>query len=362
MLVMRLLDCHSQNAAFTASQMVEAIRILEAYVLRRAICREQTRGYWQVFANLAYDIDQANPLDSLKVGLVRLQGTYRAMPAKEFEHALEADDIYNLRVCKFLLDRLENYCSKEPTPLDTLSIEHIMPQTLEQPWVKMLGEKAEAVHAAWLHRLGNLTLTGYNSEYSKHPFEKKKTMAGGFAESAVRLNQYVRDQPVWTETQMAERGQFLAAKAIEIWPALAVSPALLKAAQERDKRQQAADSADAVLKVSPKAAPLFAALKEAMVLLGPVIEIVHGTSVSYHAPDFFLEVLPRRNRLTLILPLEFSELQSPPSFAGDRSEWKFIVNAQHSGGVLLSVTSPEEVQSALPIIQQALYSVRGDGG
>jgi len=33
---------------------------------------------------------------------------------------------------------------------------------------------------------------------------------------------------------------------------------------------------------------------------------------SYHAPDFLLEVLPRRNRLTLILPLEFSEMQSPP--------------------------------------------------
>lgn len=53
---------------------------------------------------------------------------------------------------------------------------------------------------------------------------------------------------------------------------------------------------------------------------------------SYH----FLEVLHRRNRL--ILPLEFSEMESPP-FAGDRSEWKFIVNAQHSDGVMLSVTS-----------------------
>jgi hypothetical protein len=69
-------------------------------------------------------------------------------------------------------------------------------------------------------------------------------------------------------------------------------------------------------------------------------------------------MLFRRNRL--ILPLEFSEMESPP-FAGDRSEWKFIVNAQHSGGVLLSVTSQEEVRAAVPIIRQALQSMREAG-
>ena len=62
----------------------------------------------------------------------------------------------------------------------------------------------------------------------------------------------------------------------------------------------------------------------------------------------------------MILPLEFSELESPP-FAGDRSEWRFIVNAQHSGGVLLAVTSQEELRAAVPIIQQALLSVREEG-
>lgn len=220
MLVMRLLECQSQKPAFTASQMVEAIRTLEAYVLRRAICREQTRGYWQVFANLAYDIDQAGPLDSLKVGLVRLEGTYRAIKDDDFRRALEADDIYNLRVCRYLLDRMENFNHKELTLLDNLSIEHIMPQTMEEPWRKMLGAKAEEIHAAWLHRLGNLTLTAYNSEYSKHAFEKKKTMAGGFNQSPVRLNQFVREQIVWTETQMAERSKLMAAQAMKIWPQL----------------------------------------------------------------------------------------------------------------------------------------------
>ena len=53
-------------------------------------------------------------------------------------------------------------------------------------------------------------------------------------------------------------------------------------------------------------------------------------------------------------------MESPP-FAGGRSEWKFIVNAQQWGGVLLSVTSQEEVRAAVPIIQQALQGVREEG-
>ena len=58
-----------------------------------------------------------------------------------------------------------------------------------------LAEDLESLHETWLNRLGNLTLTGYNSTYSNRPFgEKKATIVGGFEHSAVRLNKYVRNQ------------------------------------------------------------------------------------------------------------------------------------------------------------------------
>jgi len=60
----------------------------------------------------------------------------------------------------------------------------------------MLGETWREVQKTWLNRLGNLTLTGYNSTYSDRPFEEKKTVEGGFADSSVRLNKFVREQPV----------------------------------------------------------------------------------------------------------------------------------------------------------------------
>jgi Protein of unknown function (DUF1524) len=53
----------------------------------------------------------------------------------------------------------------------------------------MLGENWKDVQKTWLNRLGNLTLTGYNSTYSDRPFAEKKTVAGGFSDSSLRLIQ-----------------------------------------------------------------------------------------------------------------------------------------------------------------------------
>ena len=151
-------------------------------MLRRAICGYQTRGYWQTFANLAYRIRDDSTLADLKIELARLRENYRFPSDEEFERELTERDLYGLRVCRHLLDSLENHATKEPTDTSGYSIEHIMPQNerLPVPWRSMLGENWREVHKSWLNRLGNLTLTGYNSEYQDHSFDEKKTIKGGF--------------------------------------------------------------------------------------------------------------------------------------------------------------------------------------
>ena len=136
---------------------------------------------------------------------------------------------YHKRVCFELLDRLENHGSKEPSDTSKYSIEHIMPQNekLSIEWRQMLGDNWPDVQREWLHRLGNLTLTGYNSKYSDRSFQEKKTIPNGFLQSAVRLNQYVREQSVWTAGEMEQRGKQLAARALEIWPTLVVEQELI---------------------------------------------------------------------------------------------------------------------------------------
>lgn len=355
-LIMRLYDCHKRLTSLSESDFVEALDLLESYVFRRAICGNQTRGYWQVFANMAYRIQEENPLESLKIGLATQHDNYRFPTDEEFGQSLRERDLYGLRVCRHLLERLENQGTREPTDTRSYSIEHIMPQNKKVPvaWRKMLGEDWKEIHRMWLHRLGNLTLTGYNAKYKDLPFEKKKTIPDGFAESAVRLNKFVREQEVWTEREMKRRTTKLSRKALQVWPALEVAPALVAAARRQRIQDLAGQRDVADVRMSEKARALFETLRQQVTEIDEgVMEVAESKSVSYHGQEFFLEVLPRKHRLTLLLPLDFNEVDDPEGLAEDATEYKFFVNATYSGGVALRIGEEDDIALAMPIIRES---------
>ena len=355
-LVMRLFECQDVHGTLEPRAFVDAIGLIESYVFRRAICGEQTRGYWQVFANLAYQIEPDRPLESLAVGLARLHDTYRFPDDTQFHQALTERDIYGKRLCFELLDRLENEASKERTDTRTYSIEHIMPQneTLSAEWREMLGSDWAGIKSQWLHRLGNLTLTGYNSKYSDRPFAEKKTISGGFEESSIRLNKYVRQQEQWTPVQMEARGELLARQALGIWPRLEVDAALVQAAELEDMQQRAKRRDVGKVQMTVVARELFEQLRAMIFEMdSDIIELAESRSVSYHGPAFFLEVLPRKNRINLLLALDFNEAEDPNGIAKDSSQRKFFVHAQYEGGVNIPIWTSEDVDRALPIVRQA---------
>ncbi|WP_316213948.1 DUF262 and DUF1524 domain-containing protein [Bradyrhizobium sp. SZCCHNR2032] len=356
LLVMRLFECRDHIGTLTEEELLEALTLIESFVLRRAICGYQTRGYWQIFAALAYSISDKTPLNDFKVGLARQHENYRFPSNEEFERALKEKDLYGLRACRHLLEGLENYGSKEPTDTSSYSIEHIMPQNdrLRIEWRKMLGEGWRETQKTWLHRLGNLTLTGYNSKYSDRPFDEKKTIPGGFADSSVRLNKFVRDQPVWTANEISTRTDALAMRASEAWPALTIAQSLIEAASHLEKRKLAERQDIGKVKMSVEAKALFEELRaQVMTLDSDILELAEPNSISYHGPAFFLEVLPRRYKLTLLLALDFNEIDDPSGLAKDATEKKFFVHARHEGGVAMSIWSSTNIESALPLIRQA---------
>ena len=197
MLVMRLYECF-ELGSLSQADFVKALNLIESYLVRRSVLRWQTRNYWSVFARMAQSIDAERPFTSFQVALARQ--TYRFPSDDEFSVGMSQGDLYSLRVCGHILSQLENAGYSEPSPTHLFSIEHIMPQQIEgsSEWQKMLGDEWETVHTTWLHRLGNLTLTAYNSTYSNRSFADKKSVEGGFEQSAVRLNEYVRQRAQWT--------------------------------------------------------------------------------------------------------------------------------------------------------------------
>ncbi|MDE0273658.1 MAG: DUF262 domain-containing protein [Gammaproteobacteria bacterium] len=356
LLVMRLYDCH-EKGLLSQDEFIRAIGLIESYLLRRAVLGLQTRGYWSVFARIAHDLNPESVFESLQVALARLRGNIRFPSDEEFRRGLQDHDLYGLRVCKHILDRLENAGYREPSPVHNYSIEHIMPQDIAQAteWQDMLGENWSENHEAWLHRLGNLTLTAYNSTYSNRPFEEKKTVEGGFRHSAVRLNEDVRDQAQWTIAEIQVRGNRLATRALNIWPHHEADAESIQTADIRDLRERAAERNTSALEMNDAVRRMLDGILSSVRGLADVIEVVERKSVSCYGPDFFVELMPMRRSVRVILPLQFSEVEIPEGVtAYDASTWKFVVNRVHTDSdLIVEVWDEAKVERVIPIIRQA---------
>ena len=356
LVVMRLYDCH-QKELLGSDEFVRAIRLIESYLLRRAVLGLQTRGYWSLFARIAHEIDEQKALVSLQVAFARLRDNNRFPSDEEFDRALREHNLYELRICKHILSRLENANEREPSPVHEYSIEHIMPQGIEDvpEWQQMLGDDWRDIHAMWLHRLGNLTLTAYNSTYSNRPFQDKSEMKGGFQQSAVRLNEYVRKQKRWSEIELRGRGKLLANRALKIWPYHDVDETYVEEVDIRELRALAAARSSRDLEVNPDVRMLLDTMLEQVRELGEILEVIEHKSVCCYGPGLFAELLPMGYRLRVLLPLDFNEIENPMGISvEDSSTWKFVPNRTHSDcDLLIDITQESQIAAVLPMIRQA---------
>jgi predicted transport protein len=363
-LIMRLLEAREVHGSLSEPDLLEAVRLIESYLLRRAVIGAQSRGYGLEFAKLAYRIDDAQPLASLKAAFARMPAAYAFPDNEEFKRSLLEGDLYHKRVCKHVLDGLENRDSKEQSDTSAYSIEHIMPQNEKMPeaWRVMLGEDWKGVRQTWLHRLGNLTLTGYNSTYSDRPLTEKQTIEHGFRQSSVRLNQDVRDAAVWTEAEMSARGARLAARALSVWPRLDADSKMILEMEREELKARAASRRFEKVAMTGEAKALFDALRDRIKVAFPdVIEMAEAKSVSYHDPDFFLEVIPRKRGLGLLIGVDYNEVDGPDETVRDTATYSFVMHASYQGGVLINLRELDQLEQAMRVISQAHTLISGAG-
>jgi uncharacterized protein with ParB-like and HNH nuclease domain/predicted transport protein len=354
-MMLKLYDCYDRHKTLLRDGFVESAESLESYVFRRSVCDMQTRNLGQIFSSLAYRINEQDPLTSLKVSLHRYGKNRRFPGDTEFKQALETRDVYDMRNCHYLLDRLEND-SKEKIDTAKFTIEHILPQNekLRPEWQKMLGPNWKDIQQTWVHRLGNVTLTGYNSEYSDRSFADKKKIKGGFNDSPLRLNKQVSKAKVWNEKEIETRGKTLAAKAPKIWKSLVVDAAAVKAAELEELKSRSARYSVDKLVMEKKVRELFDELRTNILALGKdVMELCNERSVTYRAVDYFVEMIPRKHRLTLLLNLDFEDCDDPSGRTRDATENEFIMYASEEGGVLFLVNNKNQIADAMHLVRQA---------
>lgn len=358
-LMMRLLHCHEVVGTLSVAELIEASELLESYVFRRSVCELETRSLGRIFASLAFEVKEAEPLQSLKIAIA-LQGSNRRLPDDaEFRHSLETRNVYSMRQCHYLLDRIENN-SKERIDTSEFTIEHILPQNprLSKEWRAMLGDSWKEIQETWVHRLGNVTLTGYNPEYSDRPFDAKMSMEGGFADSPLRLNKFVKGQEKWTETEIEKRGKQLVASALKIWAPMQIDSNAVRQARLKRMQEESSEYNERSLSLENGVRALFDEMRTQILTVGvDIVEIFHPKSVTYRVFDYFVELLPRKQHLTLLFNMDFEGCDDPSQLARDASNKAFITNASVEGGVVLQVWTSDDIPAAMHIVKQAYEQV-----
>ena len=221
----------SESGALTADELIEVFHFTESYLFRRAICDLPTNALNKIFLLLhreiiRFDGDESHYVEKFKYALLSKRERTRFPSDEEFAECMSTRNIYGMNPKNklYLFERLENSETSETKDVwghldrGEYSIEHIMPQHLTAAWIVSLGENYEAIHANWLHRLANLTLTAYNSRYSNSPFAEKRDMPHGFKDSGLRINQWVGQKEQWGLPELEERDQLLKNTVIGIWP------------------------------------------------------------------------------------------------------------------------------------------------
>lgn len=239
----------AKSKGWDAKTVTDVVDIVESYFARRTACGMPTNALNKIFCSLHNDTmrklsergDATGEayVDTLKFVLLSKQGSSAFPNDTEVRAKLETREIYRLpsESRTFIFDRLENGNDKEYIDIaqniknGSTSIEHIMPQSLDDNWKKALGDNWDDIHNKYLHTLANLTLTGWNSEYSNRSFIEKRdgfeAQGGanilGFSASHLRLSETLRNLNQWTEVEILDRQKWMADRFLSIFPQISSS-------------------------------------------------------------------------------------------------------------------------------------------
>ncbi len=339
-------------------EFVEAIRLIEAYVFRRAICTIPTNSLNKTFATFTKALKKDRYLESIKAHFLTLSSSRRFPKDEEFEQYIQSRNLYNFRSNSYWLRRLENFGRKERVAVEEYTIEHIMPQNenLSSAWQTALGPEWKRIHEEWLHTLGNLTLTAYNSEYSDKPFADKRDMNGGFKESPLKVNAGLGTLDQWDEAAIKNRAGRLAKKALEVWPAPELAADVLDTYRPKDIRNTYSIEDHPYLAPGPMRDLFTAFGKGVMALDDRVSEKFWKSYVAYKAEIDLVNVEPKAKQLLIFLEIRLADISDPRGICRDTSDF----GNRGKWGVKFPMSDHDEIPYAIGLVRQSLERQLGN--
>ncbi|PDW60235.1 DUF262 and DUF1524 domain-containing protein [Helicobacter pylori] len=346
-----LLELYSDysDGVLSKQDFIPIIALTESYLCRRAVYRPGSGGLNKVFPSFTKKINKDQYRESIKAHFLSLEKTTGKFPKdSEFRDSFITIDFYKFKKNKYFLERLENFDTKEPVDTQKCTIEHIMPQTLTEEWKRDLGENFQAIHDKYLHTIGNLTLTGYNQEYSNNSFQEKRDMEKGFKQSPLRLNQSLKDLESFGEEEIEKRANDLVDWALKIWTYPKLDAETLEKYKPK-KEKKAYDLSS--YKFGSHSRELFDILsKEIKALDERITEKFNQEYISYMFDKNFVDIVPLKNGLKLYLNMPFNELQDEKNLARDMTNKGHLGN----GDIEIKLETKENIPYCLGLIKQVL--------
>ena len=349
----------------TKADLLTSVRLVEAYVFRRAICAIPTNSMNKTFSTFTKSLKKERYLESIQAHFLLLP-SYRRFPRDdEFHRDLQTRDLYNFRSRSYWLRRFENYQRKELVAVDEYTIEHLLPQNenLSPQWRTDLGAEWKHIQATWLHTLGNLTLTAYNSDYSDRPFVEKRDMPDapekGLRQSPLKLNAGLGTLEKWDEAAIRTRADKLAHQALKVWARPELSEDVLESYQPKKAMTPSFTIENHPKLLLPNISPVFEAFRKAVLALDPcVTEEFVKHWVAYQAETNFVDVVPQRSGLRLALNMRFSDVSDPKGRCKDVTGLDF----RGTGDVQVRLSTLDELPYVIGLVRQSLELQLGNGG
>ena len=305
----------------------------------------------KTFSTFTKTLKKDRYLESIKAHFLGLP-SYRRFPRdEEFERDIQTRGLYNFRSRSYWLRRFENFERKERVSVDEYTIEHIMPQNevLSPAWRSALGPDCERVHETWLHTLGNLTLTGYNSEYSDKPFPIKRDMKGGFKSSPLKVNDGLGALASWDEEAIKKRAHKLARSALEVWGAPSLPTEVLATYRPRAMVKETYSLEDHPHLLSGAMRDLFVAFRKEVLALDPCVsEEFLKLYVAYKAETNFVDLVPQSKQFRLSLNMRFVDISDPKGICKDVP----CLGRWGNGEVEVRLSTIEELPYVMGLVRQ----------
>ncbi|WP_120885063.1 DUF262 and DUF1524 domain-containing protein [Helicobacter pylori] len=357
-----LLELYSDysDGVLSKQDFIPIIYLTESYICRRAVCGLGSNSLNKIFPSFTKKINKDQYLESIEAHFLSLEKTTGKFPKdSEFKDSLITIDFYKFKKREYFFERLENFNTKEPVNTQECTTEHIMPQTLTEEWKRDLGENFQAIHDKYLHTIGNLTLTGYNSEYSNKSFQEKRDMEKGFKQSSLKLNQSLKDLEVFGEKEIKKRANDLADWALKIWTYPKLDAETLEEYKpKKDKKEKKAYDLSSY-KFSSNSRELFDILrKEIKAFDERVTENFMKHYITYKHGTIFVSIVPLEYGLNLYLKMDFSELQDEIK---EKLKIRDVSKTGHLGvgDVEVKLETKENIPYCLGLIKQALEKQMG---